>query len=658
MKILPINLDELIHTQSVESVRLEFKKSWSEPTLEQITRTVCALANDFLNLNGGYIILGIEEQGGQPVLPPSGLDALDIEKVQQEIRWQCNRIDPAYQPILSPEIYQGKSILVIWAPAGDIRPYQAPTTVKGGERVYYVRHSAQTVEAKGDTLNQLLQMTAKIPFDDRRNIAASVDLISPSLVRNFLANIKSDLVALGVNIPDKEIYHRMRLTTPVNEHEVPKNIALLFFVNDPEQFFPGARIEVVQFGDEPGGDLIEEKIFRGPLNFQINQVLEYLNTFSTTLLRKVPGQAEVYRTVAFPYEAMEEAIVNAVYHRGYDGIQEPTKVYLYPDRMEIISYPGPVPGIELKHLQPGAFVPPVPNRNRRIGELLKELRLAEGRGTGIPKIRRKMDENGSPAPHFEFDEERTYFRVVLPAHPQYIVLQALRESSHLWAIGERQKALVNLTSAQQRVPVSGALIAQLIEYQGALGNTQSAETLFSSTDDNIDVIDRHLPYLAMARLYLDRQDTKRASQILERAPSAIEAQDIIERAILLKRAGKYESAHRIFAENFDFIKDDPKAVHEYAQTKIQLSGNARHNPDARRRLNREAEELLRRAIQLTDDPTRCAWCYYDLARVLNWLKAPEDQILQAYTKAISFLPGEERIRQAYERWRRNGTIKV
>ncbi|MFL6199399.1 MAG: ATP-binding protein [Thermoanaerobaculia bacterium] len=114
-----------------------------------------------------------------------------------------------------------------------------------------------------------------------------------------------------------------------------------------------------------------------------------------------------------------ECLVNAVYHRSYEGEPEPTKVYLYPDRMEIINYPGPMPGIEREHFRPGAGIPPVPARNRRIGELLKELRLAEARGTGVPKVFRAMENNGSPPPRFDFDDARTYFRVTLPAHPEH-----------------------------------------------------------------------------------------------------------------------------------------------------------------------------------------------------------------------------------------------
>jgi ATP-dependent DNA helicase RecG len=57
-------------------------------------------------------------------------------------------------------------------------------------------------------------------------------------------------------------------------------------------------------------------------------------------------------------------------------------------------------------------------RNRRIGEFLKELDLTEGRSTGIPKILREMAANGSPAPEFDSDDDRTSYLVRLPVHPR------------------------------------------------------------------------------------------------------------------------------------------------------------------------------------------------------------------------------------------------
>jgi len=52
--------------------------------------------------------------------------------------------------------------------------------------------------------------------------------------------------------------------------------------------------------------------------------------------------------------------------------------------------------------------------NRRIGDFLKELNLAEEKATGFPITRGEMAKNESPAPVFYTDDERTLFLVTLP----------------------------------------------------------------------------------------------------------------------------------------------------------------------------------------------------------------------------------------------------
>ena len=65
--ILPINLDDLLHCRGVESERVEFKASWDpETTGLQVLRTICAFANDYHNLNGGYMVIGVAEGTVEP----------------------------------------------------------------------------------------------------------------------------------------------------------------------------------------------------------------------------------------------------------------------------------------------------------------------------------------------------------------------------------------------------------------------------------------------------------------------------------------------------------------------------------------------------------------------------------------------------------------
>ncbi len=129
---------------------------------------------------------------------------------------------------------------------------------------------------------------------------------------------------------------------------------------------------------------------------------------------KHPDRAEAERFWNFPYPAIEEAVVNAVYHRSYEE-REPIEVRITPDDLVVLSFPGPDRSIKMEDLRTGKAITRR-YRNRRIGEFLKELDLTEGRSTGIPKVLRVMSENGSPAPEFETDDARTYFLIRLPIH--------------------------------------------------------------------------------------------------------------------------------------------------------------------------------------------------------------------------------------------------
>ena len=68
--ILQINLNALLRCRGVESERVEFKASWNPNTTGvQVLRTICAFANDYHNINGGYIVIGVAERDGRAVLP-------------------------------------------------------------------------------------------------------------------------------------------------------------------------------------------------------------------------------------------------------------------------------------------------------------------------------------------------------------------------------------------------------------------------------------------------------------------------------------------------------------------------------------------------------------------------------------------------------------
>jgi len=415
MPSLPINLEDLLRQRTVERERIEYKTGWNP---DPILRTVCAFANDFSNLGGGYVVIGQDCDGGVPVFPPAGLRANQLDKIQRELLQYCRLIQPDYFPLLSVEQFEEKNLIVLRASGGENRPYKVPkqVTSKTKDYRYYIRRYSNSIEARGDDERELLSLAANVPFDDRYHQQATLDELSPRLMEAFLHEVGSELADDAGGLSINDLGRQMNVVGGPPEALFPKNVGLLFFNDEPHRFFPATQIDVVWFPEGPGGDRFEEQVFRGPLGRMTREALGFIQrNYLKETVEKLPDRAESERTWNFPYPAIEEAVVNAVYHRSYEE-REPIEIRISPEDLVVLSFPGPDRSIRIEDLRAGRAV----NRryrNRRIGEFLKELDLAEGRSTGIPKILRVMEQNGSPPPEFETDEDRTSFLIRLPVHP-------------------------------------------------------------------------------------------------------------------------------------------------------------------------------------------------------------------------------------------------
>lgn len=285
--MIPLKIDTLLAGQIVEQDRVEYKEGWNP---NDIIHTICAFANDYNNVNGGYLVIGVQADNGIPILPPKGLPVVELDVIQQEIFQYCNHILPRYIPKIEVVNYQGSGtyLLYLWCTAGDSGPYQAPMDVypqKGKpsnkKMQYWIRPASLTTYARQDETAELFDKFNSVPFDDRVNRKATINHIRRGYVEDFLRDSNSTLAD-------------------------------------------------------------------------------------------------------YPYNALEEAVVNAVFHKSYRE-PEPVEIRIYVDRIMIINYPGLAKWVNLdKFVQGKAKARKY--RNRRIGELFKELDLSEKQGTGITKI--------------------------------------------------------------------------------------------------------------------------------------------------------------------------------------------------------------------------------------------------------------------------------
>ena len=68
----------------------------------------------------------------------------------------------------------------------------------------------------------------------------------------------------------------------------------------------------------------------------MQDALRYLrnNGHRGTCSEVIPTEPSPIATSTNPYDAIEEALANAVYHKGYD-VREPIEVRVLPDRIEL-----------------------------------------------------------------------------------------------------------------------------------------------------------------------------------------------------------------------------------------------------------------------------------------------------------------------------------
>jgi ATP-dependent DNA helicase RecG len=108
----------------------------------------------------------------------------------------------------------------------------------------------------------------------------------------------------------------------------------------------------------------------------------------------------------YPYEAIREAVCNAVCHRDYRIEGASVRIMVFADRIEVNSPGGLPPGVTLANIERKHVL-----RNPLIANYLYDIFYIEKWGTGIARMRRLMREHGLAEPRLE--ELGDFFAVTL-----------------------------------------------------------------------------------------------------------------------------------------------------------------------------------------------------------------------------------------------------
>lgn len=303
------------------------------------------------------------------------------------------------------------------------------------------------------------------PFDDEVNLNANYEDMRLSLIYEYLFDTGNELYEERSKLSKEELLKKLDM---IDDELIPKNIGLLMFSDSPEKFIPGCQLELVHFLGTTCDGFIEKK-FHGPIHEQIKGVLSYIEN---DLIKSKNIDSEVFFN--YPLKAIKEAIINAFYHRNY-AQNTPIEVRIDEEKIVVVSYPGPDKFIAKEEIDKGEVTARI-YRNRRIGEYLESLGLANGNAVGLAKMIKAMKDNNSPEPIFETDDSRAYFIVKLYENTCYFD----DEDQDLY-VNEKQQKDVLVSVIEDQIlelladgPLSKKEISEYLGYENVPGNIKRA----------------------------------------------------------------------------------------------------------------------------------------------------------------------------------------
>ena len=393
---------ELIQKIKCETSTLEIKSA-EQGCPQRLYDTLSSFSNQD---DGGIIIFGVDEKQGY-----KEVGVYDPQDIQKKINEQCLQMEPVVRPLLTVLEKDDKFFVSAEIPGADItdRPvfYQGKGRVKGS----YTRVGDSDEPMTEYEVYSYEAYIKKYQDDIRANDRVSFASLDQELLERYIELLKKGKPRLAA-ISNDEIYELMSIK---RDNRITLS-AVMNFCPYPQAYFPQLCIiatvvpgtEIGTIGDQ-GERFTDNQRIEGNISDMLDGAMQFVNRNMRikTIINPHNGKRE--DRPDYPLTAVREAVLNALVHRDYSIHTEgmPIQLIMFEDRMEIRN-PGGIYG-RIKIDQLGKVQPDT--RNPVIASELEVLKVTEKRYSGIPTIRRMMQEYDLQQP--EFIDERGSFIVKL-----------------------------------------------------------------------------------------------------------------------------------------------------------------------------------------------------------------------------------------------------
>ncbi len=350
-----------------ESQTVEYKQDWREDCL----KTVSAFANS----SGGVLYIGLNDQG-------KSLGVKNAKKLLEDIP---NTIRNKLGIIPSVEVDKKDIIKVT------VVPSSVPISYNGK---YYFRSGTTVQELQGKELADLLLKKTGKTWDMIIETKADLKEIDYNYIEKFKKYAADRIPSIVKETDNTILLHKLKL---IDDGDLERAAVLLFGI-DPQKFYGQSIIRIGKFLSDT--EIQTTDLVKGNLFAQLENSLEILRTKYLVSNIKYEG---IHRRdiLEYPYEALREAIINALIHRNYSGTSQ-IQIRVYSDKLIIMNEGKLPPEVPVEKLKTDHLSRP---RNKHLAETFYYAGFIEAWGRGTLKIVEKCIEQGLPEPDFEAEHD-------------------------------------------------------------------------------------------------------------------------------------------------------------------------------------------------------------------------------------------------------------
>lgn len=361
----------------------------------------------FLNVAGGAVLLGVEDDGS--------VSGVAGDRLEKWIRELCRtKIEPQVVPLLSwmRDVEPGRDVLAVRVTQGPDTPY---SLIHNGRRTYYLRLGGASRKASGEEMESLYPAAGRLRYGMTPVPGATLDALDLHRLRHYFIHVlETDAPASDARCGWETLLCARDLMAETVGTCVATVNGLLLFGDHPRRYLPQSGIRAVCYpGVESDHATRADEYLHGAMAPSTNvaaakelglveQACDFVrrNASPTGRLdgaRRIDGRE-------YPESVVREALMNALVHRDFSVAGACVTLVLYANRLEIQS-PGRLPGtMTADKVKAGSRHA----RNQTLHYVMRDCHPADIRNRGVRNriIPGMRDHNGTEPDLIE--EERSF----------------------------------------------------------------------------------------------------------------------------------------------------------------------------------------------------------------------------------------------------------